>query len=272
MMSAQVPAADTLTTIECQAAADSLQAASRNTMSWQVLIGCPSHAATAAGSAILAARIETDTTFLSALTTLATSIKAPVVLSSALTLSADKSASLQARIVAVEILLAQYENGIQLRRIGQSWTDIATVPRVSSCRMGGGSGQSYAIELPMPSTYPQQIAAQTEALRDDGSETAVLRGLARCVRTVLLPEVPEAIDSGAITLQYVCRTRFTVHNGNAKPVDLTFEVEGTDETGVISAPANGDLSFITVGVGATRLIFRNQVIRSVANTNLSCAP
>lgn len=263
---------DTLSSAECQIAADSLAAASRDLGSWQALLSCPSHVSAALTSAIAAAKSETDTTYLGGLLTLGGSVQTSAVFNASLAVSTDKTASLAARITGLGTLVSHIDNSFTIRRLGIGWAQLLTVPRGQNCKLASGAEGNYVVSGSMPADYLRQIAIATDQIRNDVTESAVVRDLAGCIRNTLLNDVPEIVDPGLITFTYICATRFKVHNGNASWAGLSYAVEGTAETGDFDAKPSGDTFIVTLAKGATKLRYGSQLIATATSTGARCTP
>jgi hypothetical protein len=175
---------------ECRAAADGLRRTPHDTETWANLFACPEQAKSAVVTAVSRTRLEADTSYLQYLLSVATGVRTPQLLAAALQLNRDKGATRAARVTSLEILLAHIAPYMWLRPMGMSWSTHLSVPRGEACRIMYLTDSEYIATAPMPSNYLEQIAARTDSMANDTTESRVLRDLASCVRATITIEVP----------------------------------------------------------------------------------
>jgi hypothetical protein len=266
---AQVPGSPP-SAADCRAAADSLGRASRVTGAWQLLITCPTEGPAAVSAAISAARMETDTVYLSALVGVASRFQTPAILSASLQLNADKTATLASRIAGLDVLLAEDGSGLTLHTLAVSWHSLLNVPRGGACKLTGVGAGDYVATATMSTDYLTQIAARADSTANDAAEPQVLRDLAACVRGALVLDVPNVLSPSSLTLAYVCGTKYTVQNSGKSWARLTYDVQGTTDEGSFGAAPNATTTFRTTETGTTRIYLSGQLVQSVANTQIPC--
>jgi len=98
-----------------------------------------------------------------------------------------------------------------------------------------------------------------------------------------LPEAPQDSAPGGSTLLpidlvYVCGNKFMVTNANQMPIEVTYRVVGTDETGSLTLspgsggdPAYSETELVTTARGAVQLYHEDQLITERQNEGLPCA-
>jgi hypothetical protein len=256
---------------DCQRAADSLTAGSRNARAWGFISSCGATGATALATAIRNVRSGSvvDTTYLTKVLAAARRVQAGAVLDEAIALAESKTSPPAARAFALMIMLAQHQPTAEMR--GEGWSTLLTVPRGAYCRLSYGGGGSYNTMLAMPADYLQRIASSADRVADDPADSPVARGLARCVRLTLRQKVPETVAPELLQLEYVCGTKFRARNAAAKPAQLRYEVEGTTETGAVVVPASASAAFITENTGTVRLFQNATLIASAPNDGTQCS-
>lgn len=100
---------------ECADAAAALSAGGRVQSAWNFLPSCGTSGASALAAAVSATTSEADTSYLRDLYGVAASIKDPAILAAAGTVVSDPGATQAARVTAILLLVAQFDNAIMAR-------------------------------------------------------------------------------------------------------------------------------------------------------------
>jgi hypothetical protein len=271
---AQVPVKWQPSASDCQAAGDSLRAGVPRLESWEFIgsraCGATGIAAIATAIQNLRVRSVSDTNYLASLFAVVGSVREMTVLTEAIALAEAKSAPLAARVFGLMVMLTQHRQGSDL--MGElGWAQLLSTPRGDDCRFGVAGHGGYTQALPMASDFLQRIAASADRIADDPTDNAVIRDLATCLRLTLVKEVPPAVATEQIQLEYVCGTVFRVRNNAAKEARLRYEVEATTEVGDLFVHENSAVEFIAEQKGTVRLLQNGVVIRSVPNGDTVCS-
>lgn len=262
-----------MTLAECTAALAALSTGDRDASKWVRVHECGAAGAAALASTLANVQAETDTLYLSGLLFAATHIQSRDVFAAAVQQFLDASGTAQARVSALSIVLGQREPGGGGWPLGRSWSDMVATPLEAPCLLGSGVHGFYSSiqSAPTPADLQQAAAAFDEVANRHG-DPAVIRALARCARTVLLTEVPEAINPALVTLTYECGTRFKVQNLDSKWISVTYRVVGTTEQGRLSVPGMGQRVWETDATGTVEILSGGEVIKTAPNAGTICPP
>lgn len=267
---AQRIAAPAPTAEECDAAVAALNAGSPTGAGWERIAQCGSAGVTALGNALWNARSSVDSVYLLALHSAASKVRHTTIFGTAREVASSTSASLDARMMSLLLLLSQHERTLG-RRSSETWQTFVTVPMGASCRLAAQTEAEYLTAAALPSDYIERMAATTEPIMNSTSAPAALRDLARCVRTIIADTLPERVPTSAITLEYVCGNRFRVSNSGALWIDVNYRVQNTTETGDLVVAPHAHTEFTTEAVGRVFLYYLGQDIRERNNGGLPCS-
>jgi hypothetical protein len=269
----EFPTGWTPTASDCQRAADSLVAGARDPADWgfismsQCVTTGPAAIATAIRNA--GVRSVTDTLYLSNLFTVAGDVQHISVLTEAISLAESKAAPLAARLFGLMVMQAQHQPASDVTG-GGGWAGLLADRPGSYCRTGAIVHTAYSTTTPMAADFKQRVATSADRIASDGSDRAVMRHLARCIRLTLRRAVPETVPAEALRFEYVCGTRFTAINSAPKGARLRYEVEGTNDAGDLVVKANGSALLITERTGTTRFLQNGVLLATVANAGTPC--
>ncbi|WP_331055355.1 hypothetical protein [Longimicrobium sp.] len=146
---------------------------------------CPGFAAQVA-SAMLRARTSTDTAYLNAITFPANQLQDRAVFEAALEISADRGASIPARVYANRVLY-----WIRFPSAGTDYTTLVDVDgdgRTICTRYGPSSHASVQVIQPLPTDWRARIHAVTSTVMRNMSEPSPVRQSAVCVALTTRPE------------------------------------------------------------------------------------
>lgn len=267
-----IPTGWTPSAADCQKAADSLTAGSRNADTWGYVSSnaCRTVGPTAIATAIRNVRVGSvaDTLYLSNLFTVAGDVQVLSVLDEAITLAESKPAPVAARAFGLMLMLNHHRYSTDIMG-DRGWNGLLA-DRGPRCQLDWMAHGGYSTAEPMPSDFRQRIAGSADRIAADAADSPVMRHLASCVRLTLRRDVPEVIAAELLQLEYVCGSEFRVRNSGAKTARLRFEVEGTADTGDLVVPGNGSAEFLTRTVGTVRLLQNGVLVRSLANPGTVC--
>ena len=266
---AQVSGSWSPTPADCQMATDSLGAASPNFAAWTYLNQCGASGAAALATGIAQARLQTDTTYLDALLATARVMQDSSILISSLSLAEDAGATVAARALALDLVLAEYKPTHELLGAG-GWSDLISTPRGSNCGLSYFAEGDYAYIGAMPANMAQRIADAADTITNITSNPQVIRDLASCVRRALLSVVPVTVPASALQFTYVCGNKFRASNTSTKPAQLTYDVVGQTGSFGLAVPAGGSASFITAASGDLRVYQWGQLLVTITNGNSLC--
>lgn len=268
-LGAQAIPAQPITPEECQAAVSALESGARESAKWSRLSACGSVGASALGRAVTHARLETDSMYLLSLLSAANRIRDAQVLSAGLNVAEDNGASQPARVMALLVLLGQYDNALGFP-MSVSWHDLTTVPRGPACQLASNPEATYASDQGLPPEGLQRTATVTERIARQRANSAVIRDLASCVRQAISDSVPESINPGLIQLRYICDNKFGVRNHSDEWIDVSYAVAGTSDRGDLTAAPKAETAFVTDTAGTTQLFYQGRVVASMANKGKGC--
>jgi hypothetical protein len=260
-----------ITAAECSAQVSAIQTRAADMRGWERIAECGSSGGQAIASAIRAARTSTDSIYLKNLITAASRIRESNVFQAALDIADDPGATVPARVTALVVLLAQYSNAFTLFP-RHSWQSLVSVPLSPGCGISTFSANSYLSDVGLPAHAYDQIASHAEALAANASAPPVVRTLARCVRLSVLAAVPDTVDLALISFDYVCATKYRVHNGGTKWIDVTYQLYHVAEHSDLSVAPGGDVTFFTDAGYGVALYYRGQLIRDAQNGQTQCPP
>lgn len=134
---------------------------------------------------------------------------------------------------------------------------------------------------PLPAAHRESVHRLAQAVLEDASTPVVIRPVAQFLAVTSAP--PQPVESeppppepGRIRLAYDCGNRFWVRNGNRSPVQVTYEVEGTQERATLSLPKAvrgtdySEFGLWTMTKGTVRLLFNSAVVQIEPNGNRAC--
>lgn len=248
-----------ITEAQCAAAISELNAG-QSAAPWDIVGQCGEAGTAAVAAALRAARSNTDSSYLKRLKTVASSIRHPDILLASREVALDNTAGVGARAISLLILLAQYDNSLDLP-FTLSWIEFTTVPMKSACRLYNTEDALYAQQAAMPTDYLTTIASTADQIAHNGTESAVLRDFASCVRTSVSHKVPRTVSPSDLTVTYVCGNKFHIRNSSYNHAMAKYRVENTTLTEDIAIPENGSVDVWTNTPGA--------LIVSIGGTNLS---
>lgn len=220
-------------------------------------------------------RASSDTSALQQVLADAAAITDSSIYNAAHEIGADASASPEARITSLGVLLAYERNGFYVWYSG-----LAATPGSNEYCVGvGGRSDFHSIpRTPLPSDYHARTLQVATAVLSDSGTPSALRNAARCV--LIAYETRRAavpVDSSLIQLVYVCGNRFTIRNGNTRVVTVGYQVVGSSERwnslGVAARPDSlsyGETPLRTQATGPVQLLYNGQVIQTVANGGTTC--
>jgi len=256
------------TAAECSAAVTALAAAERWGSSWGRIPECGVEGGLAIANALNAVKTVTDSIYLRYLLGAASSIRDGNVWQAAITLSGDKTATLEARVIGLLVLLNQHDVMAALR-LDLSWNQLMTVPR-ATCRFASDLHAAYLSDNSLPRGAVIRAAAHFDAVEEDFTNPAVVRTVAECARVLLRDEVPETVDPALIRLSYVCDTKFRVTNLSSKWIDVSYQVRNTDEHGDYAVGPQSEEMIWTDEIGTVVLFYLGKAIRTAANGGTAC--
>lgn len=266
---AQAIPSQPITPEECQAAVSALESGARESAKWSRLPACGSKGAAALGRAVMHARLETDSIYLLSLLSAANRTRGAQLLSAGLNVAEDNGASQPARVMALLVLLGQYDNALAFP-MSITWHDLTTVPRGQACRLTSNPEATYASDEGSSPEGLQRTATVTERIARQRASSAVIRDLALCVRQAISDSVPESINPSLIQLRYICDNKFGVRNHSDKWIDVSYSVTGTNDHGDLTAAPKAETPFVTDTAGTTQLFYQGRVVASMANKGKAC--
>jgi hypothetical protein len=253
--------------IRCQERADSLGAGARDGLHWRYIDNCGANGAAALASRLATLTSETDTIYLGELLPVLTSVRAPALFEAARALANNTSATTAARVVGLATLIAQYTLAKDFIS-DKGWAATLNTPRGRNCLLGYAGG-TPVFQTSLPSGYQAAMAATLDSIELRPGENAVVRDLAGCVRR-LIDEIPVNPPASALTMSYVCGTRFSVTNASVRPAELTYTVSSdTAEYDLYVKPANS-ATFFTLRSGTVSLSLNGTVILTARNAGKGC--
>jgi hypothetical protein len=257
------------TAAECSAAAQVLASGQRS--GWEVLPRC-ADGGNALGSALRAARLETDSIYLFRLFGAASNVRSPAVNDASIALLADQTASAQARVVGALVGLTQFEGNFTAS-FRRSWNSILTEPAGTRCPVTARNIDSpYLTVSAMPTDYLSRFGTALEAAYRNSTTPSVVRDVARCVRDLIADSLPIRVTDSELNLTYICGNRFRVRNTSQEAVSVKYDVYQTSDTGELFVNAGQDVLFTTELRGTTRLFYFDRLVRTKANGNTVCPP
>jgi hypothetical protein len=265
-VSAQVVVGPTISADECTAGVASLTAGER-AGEWEFVSACGQPGVAAIAAAVVALRNETDSLYLRKLTTVASSIRHPDVLSASQQIASDNSATVPARLSALLIMAAQYDNALTLP-IRCSWDQFITSG--TGCRLTRVEDAEYVQEGVMPADYVATIANTASQIASNTQNPAVIRDFADYLRAFLSHQIPETVTPASIVVSYICANKFRVTNSGSVPAMGNYQVGGTTERGDIAVPSGGSIEIITVMAGPITLSFPGFSTVPTPNGGSSC--
>ena len=265
---AQTISAPPITDAQCAAAVSDLNAG-QTTGQWDILGQCGEAGTAAVVAALRAARSNTDSSYLKRLKTLASSIRHPDMLLASQEVALDNTAGVGARAISLLILLAQYDNSLVLP-FNLSWTKFTTVPMKSACRLYHAEDAQYAQQVAMQSDYLTTVASTADQIAHNGTEPAVLRDLASCVRTSVSNKVPRTVSPTDLTVTYVCGNKFHIANASYNAALVKYRLQTATQTKDVSIAAGGSVDVWTNTAGALIVSIDGTELPPVQNGATAC--
>jgi hypothetical protein len=254
---------------ECADAAAALSAGGRLQSAWNLLPSCGTSGASALAAAVSATTSEADTSYLRDLYGVAASIKDPAILAAAGTVVSDPGATQAARVTAILLLVAQFDNAI-MARFSVPWGALLT-GSYADCPFAVAT-RYYAGRRQLQADSSQRVASALDQARNDGSAPGAVRALAQCARTVLRGAIPITVSSALIRLTYVCGNRFRVRNSSGEWITVAFDVYQTTDKGELTIGPGADLLFTTREKGTVRLFYGGALVQTKENGASVCSP
>jgi hypothetical protein len=115
-----------------------------------------------------------------------------------------------------------------------------------------------------------QIASTIDRVRRDGTEPALLRHLARCIRPAISDDILPALQPTRWRFAYLCGTTFRLWNADDEALPFEATSEGmTDTIRVMVEPhRRRDLRMDTAG--AASLFYDGALVTTVPNDDRPC--
>ena len=255
-----------MTQRECETAATALSNRAPASQ-WERIGWCGSFGAQTLARALIAARLSTDTAFLSDLAWSARLVRDVGLLQTAMQLAEDSTATTAARVVGLLTVVAQYAAGIAPR--GRTFAQLVSVP-VGWCWMSNPFHSSYTSDLGVALSDRQSAAMRSATLGLTPSVDPVIRDLASCVSDYVAFDAPPSVDPQLITLDYVCGSKFRVRNAGVKSVRVSYLGFGAQDGGGLYVPANSEAFVIARCECALDLFYQGRLIRSAPNAGTTC--
>lgn len=263
--------AQTMTPQECSAAVNALAARTPQMRGWERVAECGTQGADALRAAVLAARADTDDSYLMDLLYAASLVRTVGMLSAARTVALDRGATAVARATSLFLLLSQH--GLRSGPpVGWTLSRVASFPLGVACPFSSDVHDVPGYSETISQGWLAESAATFDRISTDATEPQAFRDIAKCARVLIREQVPEHVDPALILLEYVCGDKFRVVNNAAKSVVVTYRVDGTPERGDLPVAPAGLRDFFTMRTGNVLLGYQGQAIRERANGGIPCSP
>jgi hypothetical protein len=251
----------------CQERVDSLAAGARGGVHWRYIDNCGATGAAALASRLTAITGETDTVYLRELLPALTSVRTPGLFQASRALANNTSATTAARVVGLATLISQYSVPRDFIS-GNGWATTLNTPRGRNCMLGYAGGD-YRYEMALPTGYEAAMAATLDSIELRPGENAVIHDLAACARR-LIDEVPVNPPASALTMTYVCGTRFLVGNTSVRPAELTYTVSSDTILYDLYVKPASNAEFFTLRSGTVTLMLNGVAILTAQNGGKGC--
>jgi hypothetical protein len=257
-----------ITNAQCATAVSDLNVGQTNGQ-WDILGQCGEAGTAAVVAALRAARNNTDSSYLKRLKAVASSIRHPDILLASREIALDNTAGVGARAISLMVLLAQYDKSLSLP-FTLSWIKFTTVPMKSACLVYPTEDAPYAQQAAMPTDYLTTIASTADQIEHNGTEPAVLRDLASCVRTSLSHKVPRTVSPNDLTVTYVCGNKFHIANASYDAALVKYRLQTSTQTKDVSIRAGGSADVWTNVTGALVVSIDGTELPPVQNGATAC--
>jgi hypothetical protein len=257
---------DPLTPAECQTAATAL-ANRAPSAQWDRLGTCGAVGAQAFKTALAAARLTSDVTFLSVLASQAGFVRDVGLLQTAMELAEDNGATTAARVAGLLTALSQYQAALRIRE--RTFSQLVSTPLGSFCFVSASIGVPYMSDLGV-TLADRQAASDRSAALALSSSNAVVRDLARCVSDYVSFDAPPSVDPQLITIAYVCGTKHRVRNAGTRQVLVSYQLFHGPEHGEFYVPPGGEELIITHCECGLELSYKGLAIRQSFWTGTPC--
>lgn len=260
---------------ECAAATSAVRGSARETPgapAWWTAARCGPAGASALAGILSALVQETDAERIATVEGVLRTVRDGYLFAAERQLASTGWASGPARALALRLMLAEHNPAIIVMSVAP------TLDAVQPCHTQSVALPPQTQGAPLPGDYLAQAAQTARAIVSDVGAPYEARATARCVGGVFDAFVPVPIQPASLQLAYVCGNTFRVHNPNGDWADVTYAVEGTDDTGDLSVPPQGDATFLTDASGSTQLYYNEghdaplgTLVQTVANAGTACA-
>lgn len=234
---------------------------------WAIAATCGADGGRALAGAFQSLRGEPDPDALTTIESALRSIQDASVFQAARVVAARSDAPPSVRALALRVLLAQHNPGLL----------ISSLAGGATCQTRTAAGLLQTAGAPLPDDYAVQADQTAKTVAADAAASNDVRATAACLHRLLNAFVPRAVDPMALTLTYLCGNTFVVRNSNAEWADVTYDVEGSDDSGDLSVPPGGERALVTDATGTTRLFYnpdhdqpRGQLVKSAPNGGTAC--
>lgn len=206
---------------------------------------CPELAPSAFAAAVRAARLLTDTAYLSGLAARAGDVRDLRIFDAALEVAADGRASDRARIMSLLITVSQLGSSqdVAFHSIARSALFTQVLPAEGMCGFGPASRDGVAFDNGLPDDANRRAARVIDGIRFANGTSALLRNFARCARSAVGRDIPPQVDVSQIRLDYVCGTEFRIQNHTGVWLDMSYVVKdasgATVDAASVAPPAKG---------------------------------
>lgn len=193
--------------------------------------------------------------------------------SAARDVAANAGATPAARAMALRSLLAQHSTALVVVQLAAS--PDATPP----CRTITVAGDLPSAGAALPADSARQALVVARAVGGEIAAPTSLRTLARCAQLTFSSVASLPVSASSIELTYLCGNQFRVRNLDDEWVDLTCDVDGTDDSGDLTVPPHGEIVVTTDTTGMTRIFVnpdhtqeRGTLVQTRANGGAPCVP
>lgn len=251
----------------CQAMLGSLQASPLPLVSdsaWVWVSVCPGGGG-ALASVIGSLAGSTDSVMLDHVVRVARSFVDKAVFLAFRSLALNQSASSAARAAALYGLLVELRPGTLLRR------PIAEVlPVGEPCNGFAIIGIPSITGTPLDPDAILLAAAVGRSIVNEDGVAPPLMAAARCLLQFVPLNYRVILRPSKIHLTYVCGMDFRLRNQQADPLQFTYSVDGSSESGLLLLRGPDDLTFTVDHVGTVRLYFNGTQVKTASNGGTVC--
>lgn len=231
---------------------------------WVWVSACPGGGGGLA-SAIGSLAVSTDSVTLDHVVRVARSFVDEAVFQAFRSLALNGGASPEARVAALYGLLVEIRPGTELRR------PIAELrPAGEPCYGFATAGIPSVTGTPLGGDAIFQAAAVGRSIMDDDDLQPSLKTAARCLLQFVPLNYRVTVRPSMIHLTYVCGLRFRLRNQQADPLDFTYSVDGSSETGLVFLRGSDDRILMVDHVGTVRLYFNGTQVKAASNGGTAC--